>query len=76
MTLDQHSPHNRCDCPECRAYFDFRKHQAFMNAAARKRLDDMPLLTRMRAEDRPHLRDLAFLKFMGKVVGNTLKPNL
>jgi hypothetical protein len=79
LMLGDHPPSRMCDCPECRAYFDFRSHQAFLNHQLRASMDRMPvsrtpMLDRMRSENRPHLRDPAFLKFMANVVGNTLKP--
>lgn len=75
MTMDEHRPSKGCDCPECRSYFDFRLDSFLMDRrgyASFKSVRAAPsLLDRMRAEDRPHLRDVAFLKFMGKVVGQT-----
>lgn len=64
LMLGDHPPSRHCDCPDCRNYF-FGWPSPFSRT---------PMLDRMRAENRPHLRDHAFLKFMAKIVGNTLNP--
>lgn len=62
-SMDEHPPSRHCDCPECIGYF---------TSGARYY---QPKLGRMQAEKRPHLRDPAFLKFMAKAVGDTLRNN-
>lgn len=64
MILDGHLPSRNCDCPECVTYFTTRAYSNLRPATN---------LQRMQAERRPHLHDAAFLKFMGKVVGDTLR---
>jgi hypothetical protein len=59
----EHRPSMSCWCSNCCAFY---RRGAYKTPS---------MLDRMRAENRPHLRDPAFLKFMGKVVGDTLKKS-